>query len=482
MIRSISTTNQTLLPLINRMSKPGKAASQVFKREVVGRILAFAVPFFRAADALGNCGIALGESVAFLGLSAVKPLGRVLRGIGIDRLPMNICSSQLIKEHFKAAGNAVTQDPGLFFHLMANPAYSEKIIMRQKTSSPLSVPKDPVDQMIEIDHRRIATEQLQTRTPDELDRDWSMKDFAGHIYVINLDDRPDPNKGGAIGDTHKKRFKQVTENLKAIGIEETQFERLPATYGKYDLDKSYWDRMIDYSLYFDKAKQLKAHQAQTGLLMSHYRALKDASTRYNEAKTEFEAAKTSFKNAKDDGAKTEAKKQLEAAAAKVKEYSRVLVLEDDNGFGLVSKKDRKTPAEASLKGAGTKFRQAMQELPDDWDMLYLMAIECERGSALWFNPMNKYTEHLDRLNYGTCTNAVMFNVSSKGFERILKSLEEIQNPKKKLKPTDHLYATLHNRVKAFVPYPPLAYQGPGTSTITEGTLEEPWNGTWNRGF
>jgi hypothetical protein len=41
---------------------------------------------------------------------------------------------------------------------------------------------------------------------------------------------------------------------------------------------------------------------------------------------------------------------------------------------------------------------------------------------------------------------------------------------------------LHKSIKAFTPVKAVAYQAAGESAITEGKINEPWNGAWDRGF
>lgn len=471
-MEGISTTNSTLLPAINRYATtPQQSKNAFFKREIASRILALAIPFFRSTDAIANFGVAIGKSIGHIGLKLTFPVRRLFRTVGIKRLPMSSYSTKVISSHFKAAYKAITYKPDMLFKLMAKPVGAQKYL--QTIINP-SMPVDP----LEIDHQGLANRDLQTKSPEELDRDWNLKDYTGHIYVINLDDRP--NQNGVVGDSNKKRFEAVTQNLNLIGTKRSDFERLPATYGKYDLDHTYWDRMHDNTLGLSGEAKLRSHQAQTGILMSHYRAIKNAHENYTKYMTELDAAQLTLQQATSDDARTAARIKCEEAARKVKEYSRVLILEDDNGFGLVTKKNSSTRAQVTQKNAGVLFRKAMQELPHNWDMLYFTAVECERGGVFWLSLPHKFSKHLDKLDYGVCANAFM--VHHTAYERILKSLSAIDDPTKKLKPVDHLYGRMHHRMKAFASYPPLAYQGVGISTVSDGKLDEPWNGTWNRGF
>jgi GR25 family glycosyltransferase involved in LPS biosynthesis len=328
----------------------------------------------------------------------------------------------------------------------------------------------------------IAASLIRTRVKDErknfsqeeMDKNWNLNEYFGHIYVINLDDRPDakdPTK-------FQKRLNRVKEDLEKIGG--CSFERLSATYGAYDLDKSVWNRVDDNSFGLQGEELDRSHMGQAGCFMSHYRVIKDANNKYIEGQKELEEAQNQLKEAKSDQQIQQAQENIKKANHKVKMYSSILILEDDNGFGFV-RKNKGAPATVEMDGAGVEFRKVMEDLPEDWDMLYLVTVECGKNGKKWMEAKSRdHSEHLKRLKYGLLTNAIAIN--NKAYPILMESLSKIDDSNSTFRPVDHQYALLHKKIKAFTPVVPLAYQQAGDSCITEGSMDEPWNGTWLRGF
>ncbi|MCE5318696.1 MAG: hypothetical protein LLG04_15195, partial [Parachlamydia sp.] len=143
---------------------------------------------------------------------------------------------------------------------------------------------------------------------------------------------------------------------------------------------------------------------------------------------------------------------IQACAARARKYSSVLIMEDDNGFGFVNRQNYKT---ATTAGLGRLLREAMTELPEDWDMLYFMV---QSHQSL------PYTHHLRQLTWGTLMNAYV--VSYRMYDAIIDHLKRIEDPKvTELKPVDVEVAMLHQGHQCYAIKPAIAYQCEGTSQI-----------------
>ena len=323
-----------------------------------------------------------------------------------------------------------------------------------------------------ISHQTIAQEHLLSRTPEDLDTNWNLNDFFGHVYVINLDDNPN----GKDSTQFSRRLARITADLDKIG--RCVFERVRATYGAVELDRRVWDRIDDNSFHLTNSEELdRQHRGQAGCFMSHYRVIQDANAKHLQAQVELADALALLDKAVGQDERKIVQIAIEQAKAKITEYSSILILEDDNGFGFLNKHDEKTPAEVQMTGAGVLFRKVMSELDDDWDMLYLVSVECGKDGKNWARaPSPSFSENLNRLKYGLLTNAIAIN--SKAYSVILRALSKIDDEKMRLRPVDHEYAQLQASLNVFTPKKPLAYQAAGESSITNFGIEEPWNGTW----
>lgn len=287
---------------------------------------------------------------------------------------------------------------------------------------------------------------------------WDLNSYFGHIYVINLSDTSESNG------KYARKMKHITEELRKTGC--NRFERIEATQGA-SLGADIWGRFTNNCCKKKTKEELdKMHQGQAGCYMSHYRAIKDANENYNQACSELSALQKKVKNERSQ----EAKNLLAAAKAKVDEYSCILILEDDSGFGFLETVSNQS-AVVKLQGSAEAFKEAMEELPKDWDMFYLVSSEKSRHPEKLKSSPHK---PLKRLRYGILANAVA--IRAKAYPMLLKELGRIDQPGKKLKPVDHVYARLHKKLKAFAPIKPLAYQAPFVSDITGIVRNEPWAG------
>jgi GR25 family glycosyltransferase involved in LPS biosynthesis len=472
----ISTTNSILLPTVYslRHNTHNLMVFKFFKREIVSRVLAFSVIFFRSIDTVANFGAALAKSCE-----------RILR-IRCRLQAPDDTSKKIIKEYFHASRDAVISDPWLFFKILFRP--DQVASSQRKTSSvdtllrinietnhvtdlstndltkPIDKPQldwtslDP-DTLIEINHRKFAEEQLKTRTPESLDNKWDL-DKLGHIYVLNLD-------------RDKYRFQSVTNQLAKIGVSTREFQRFRAIHGAVELDKKIWEKIDDNSFNKHADELEKTHKGQAGCFMSHYHIIKDANENYCNALIEFNQTKQQFYKKQSEAEKCTAWEKLQTIALKVIEYSSIVVIEDDNGFGKLEK-NNEGKISINAQGAGVIFKNAIKELPENWDMLYLMA---EHGHSWNITP---YSAHLHELHYGVCLNAYAINHTM--YRPILNTLSRIEHPSLKVRPVDHEIASLHKAHKVFVLNPPIAYQGAGQSTISKGKSEQPWNGLLPRAF
>lgn len=302
----------------------------------------------------------------------------------------------------------------------------------------LELPAPEIVHEIVIDHQKIAWEQLSDMTDEELDSDFKLDRFFESIYVINL-----PNA--------KERLKRITRDLKAIGLR--HFEVWKATNGRNpeEVPESIWSKMsLNWrNLDVTKPEGLKAlqqqHKGEAGCFLSHYRLLCSIQASFEKACEELKEAFA----AKDDA-------KIKRASAQARKYSSVLVMEDDNGFGIVDTSDYQS---ASTAGVGRLLREAMTELPEDWDMLYFMVQS--------YQPLS-HTPHLKQLTWGTLMNA--YAVSYRMYDDMIEQLRRIEDPEvTSLKPVDVEVAALHANHNCYAIMPAIAYQCEGTSQIVGWT-------------
>jgi GR25 family glycosyltransferase involved in LPS biosynthesis len=328
---------------------------------------------------------------------------------------------------------------------------------------------NPPNPLTNIQHKRIAQDELYEQSPRQLDHDWGLKKYFGKIFVINLD-------------KDQKRLESITNELKKVGIEKEQFERFKAVYGATDLKPEVWNRIRDNSFWFQNFGKEgldldKQRKSQAGIWFSHRKIIEKAKCEYDNAMKLFVEAKKNFDNAPEQDKHIE-RHNMENAAKKVQEWSSVLILEDDNGFGIVTE-DKKN---STLKNTGTYFRKAIKELPEDWDMVYLMSAHFGGifNTKYCVGAPQSSSKHLRKLEWGVCLNA--YAVNAKMYDRLLEVFRKIDNPNARLEAVDNEIAALQSSSQSFVLGRPLAYQYPEVSSVTQKKGEELWDGTWNRGY
>jgi len=328
---------------------------------------------------------------------------------------------------------------------------------------------------LRIPHQVIATKQLNELPVTTLDTNWNLNDFFGHISVINLDDRT----ASATPTKFKQRLEQIEADFNKIGS--VKFKRLRATHGASELSQDVWSRVDDNSFNLSGDELDRSHKAQAGCLMSHKRIIEEAFEKYQSAQKQLLQARSLLANNQNETDKNQALQLIMTAEQTMKAYSSILILEDDSRFGFVNPPDTQNPhATVEMCGAGVDFRHVMKELPEDWDMLYFNTAECGVTREWLKGKPRPYSERLNLVDYGLLTNAIAINHHA--YPIILKALRKIDDPNVLYKPVDHEYAQLHLSMKTFTPKRPLAYQAAGDSSISGGSSNDPWNGSWHRGF
>lgn len=314
---------------------------------------------------------------------------------------------------------------------------------------------------LKIDHQGIAENALNTMTDEEMDRQWNLKNFFGTIQVINLD-------------RDVARMAAVQEHLGEVGLEEGDFDRFKGCYGREELSCDIWNRIDSNYKHHDTSTEEgrraldSQHMGQAGCYMSHYNVIKQASENYDLAIAELVALK------KQDNATAE---EIEAAEQQVVKYSSVLILEDDNEFGMILPEDVtvagwNTQVYADTlthEGVGKIFYQGMRDLPEDWDMLYFMA-------QSYRPPLPTASPHLKKLREASCLNA--YAVSAKMYRKLLARLGKIEHGTGPILPIDEEIAILHKTTGSYVFAPALAVQDGRGSSINDNCCEEASKRYW----
>jgi hypothetical protein len=275
----------------------------------------------------------------------------------------------------------------------------------------------------------IAAQQLQDLSSDELDSDWRLNEFFGHIKVIS-------NK-------QSLRYPRLLEKMKEVGLEETSFEISPRVIGAH-LNKSLWSRVPDRINSDPKIKQGLA-----GCILAHYNLIKNTRDRYVRALVHYNYVKN--QSSIDEVA-------LIAAQKEVDKYSSVLIIEDNNAFGSL---ENNTP---SLQGMGRNFRKILQQLPNDWDMFYFICMHGEYGEP----PAEEVAGSplLLKAVYGLVNKcfairASVYNQLVEQYEKYISSESDVE-----LIPADHIVAQLHKSINAYIAREPLAYRLASISMVT----------------
>jgi GR25 family glycosyltransferase involved in LPS biosynthesis len=207
----------------------------------------------------------------------------------------------------------------------------------------------------------------------------------------------------------------------------------------------------------------RQHMGQTGCYMSHYRLIKETAENYDLARKEL------LSLLRNPGATQE---DINKAELKVKKYSNVLILEDDNEFGMILDQDVTVKGKGNeiysdkltLEGAGRFYYEAMRDLHEDWDMLYFMAMSYK-------TPLDTNSPNLKKLTHASCLNA--YAINAKMYPRILSQLNKIEHDFLPLNAVDEEIAKLHKQANCYVFTQALAVQDGRGSTINNFKSDDP---------
>lgn len=276
----------------------------------------------------------------------------------------------------------------------------------------------------------IAQNHLETMSEDELDADWRLNDLFGTIAVINLP-------------SAEKRFQLIKNELESVGIH--TFELVSAVDGRKDLPPSIWQKLINGDTEFETGKA----QGHAGAYMSHYKLIR-------QTKQSFDEARQRLKQAVDAGDET----ATAIADDEVRRFSRILILEDDSGFGFLDH------SKVSKENAGVLLRKALIDLPDDWDLFYLVVNATE--------PTTKHSEYLRKLKRSWSTSAYAVNYPMYG--PLIDYLSKIEDPDvAHVRPIDDEMGELQRGYNTYAIYPSIVFTQGGKSLIT-GRTWFPWQG------
>ena len=140
--------------------------------------------------------------------------------------------------------------------------------------------------------------------------------------------------------------------------------------------------------------------------------------------------------------------------AQAKNYSRILVLEDD--FLFIKSSDH-------IKD---KLNKSISELPDFWDIFYFGAFFVKGYD---YEPIENYSSNLIKINTGFCTHSICYSAS--GIRKLLKNLNlETENEilwfSKEYEVIDwYLARSFQKENNCFAPNELLSIQSPGFSDI-----------------
>ncbi len=303
------------------------------------------------------------------------------------------------------------------------------------------------DQSWDIPIHAVAKNDLATLSPEVMDRKWMLDKYFGTIAVINLPQAVERREG-------------ILKQFELIGTK--NFEIFTAVDGRTELPKEVWNKFfrnrdkIDTTTEEGQQALDRVHQGEAGCYMSHYRLIKKVKESFDNALSELKKAQASHQAYKDVAL-------LAKCERRVRQYSRVLILEDDTGFGIVNKARTK----ATTEGAGQILRKALSKLPKDWDMLYLVVQPIYPPIAVG--------PHLCRLS--DSWSMVAYAVNYRMYGPLIEILEKIEKPSvKKVYPVDKEVAFRHSSFNVYAVVPSLVYQQTGPSCISDHSSEKLWQG------
>lgn len=437
---------------IQKIQLERKGVQQAF----ITRAIAFlATSFFQAIDFLYNFCMAVGK----LPLAALK-------NMGVKQLDSKEFSFTSIGQHFALAGKCLLGTITGSIGGVIAPSYisflcrNKSILTGEVGFIKETLPEFPVKKIrafaneienkyrstvhalpksLKIDHSKIATDLLTTEatTPGQ---NLHLDKIFGHRYLISLE---------KCADKRATFFQRMQE----IGLSQDKFELVNATYGKHVYSVEERKRMKDNSFGLDPTTKEgqeeldKQHAGQMGVWKSHERVIRDAKEHYDAAMQAYKAAEARGFTSADE------KRRLEA---NVKEYSSIVIFEDDAGFGFLNP-DKKS---YNINNIKQEMWQCLKELPEKWDMFNF----CPMRLKPQWEQIPEY-QHIHRANYSVSISTIAINASM--YDVLLKKLDKINQPGVDLIAVDHIHGLLNRETFSFEPKKrPLAFQAEGVSDIS----------------
>jgi len=128
----------------------------------------------------------------------------------------------------------------------------------------------------------------------------------------------------------------------------------------------------------------------------------------------------------------------------IKSHLGVLDMAKDQGIFMVLEDDIK------ITGSLADLDKAMNQLPPDWDLLYL-------GATL-LRPLDRYSENLFKLQAGLTTHAIIYNNQNQVCEYILEHMNGAH--------VDVFMVQVQKIFNCYITYPMIMTQFPGDSDTT----------------
>jgi len=348
-------------------------------------------------------------------------------------------------------------------------------LIRGATTAPLQ------DSPFEINHQKLANENLKTKSKEVLDRDWNLSRYFGHVRVMNLpwDEESfqkitDPEERRKRVEDNKARWQIVTESLREVGC--NSYERFSSVVG-INLPERLWRRMDHNYKNFDRStpegqKKFEGlSKGQTGCYMSHYRIVKEANENWEQAKADYAQIQSQIDTPSNESDLAVLNQKLVEAQERIKKYSSVLILEDDNRFGRVLDPVKKT---YTLEKVGRVFHKAMSELPLNYEIFFLAACPSHLEAVA-------HTPHIRKFLDGVELNA--YAVHSRFYKTLILQLEKIETEEGPLTAVDKEIPKTMPEAHVFMSAPPVAFQGGFKSSLSQDEKPEPFrqwmNGDWN---
>lgn len=259
-----------------------------------------------------------------------------------------------------------------------------------------------------------AQKQLETLSPEELDRDWQLSSFFGHVKVISSKDSP--------------RYPILLLHLQEVGLSESQFELSSSVT---HVSEAFWSRVPCWA-----SQNHPIKQGIAGCSLAHYQLIKDTRDKYQQALQDLAKAPP---------------EERQFLQAQVDRYSSVLIIEDNTAFGCLL---NQIPC---LEGMGTKLRRTLAQLPEDWDMFYFICLHGDFGL-----PLAEQIPDCPRLlkaTFGLVNKC--FAIKASAYERVVQAYKSYIFPSTmntELPPADHITARLHTQLNAYIAREPLAYR------------------------